>query len=169
MREGLKDKSITPRKIGIFSVVLLIALASGVVYLHARRTSAKPLPAAIVGAANFPLYFPLDVPEGYALDRQSIKQGNSLVYFIIKSSTTSITFTEQAIPTIQPDFEGILKKDNNYKKIDAHAGDAILGLNGEIPVAILKTNTTLISGSASRGTPSDVLSRLTQSMSSIAR
>jgi hypothetical protein len=162
-------KQKTAWKIVIFSAVLVLVAAGGAIYLYANRAPSQPLPAAVIKASSFSLYYPTDIPDGYALDRQSIQQGSSLMYFTIKSSTTSITFTEQAAPAIQPDFDTILKKDSNYKKIDAHAGDAILGLNGGVPVAILKTNTTLINASASRGTPSDAVSRLTQSMTSIAR
>lgn len=84
MSEPTTEQVVTPRRRFLITgscVVLVVALATiGVIYFHARVTSAG-LPPATYNRLSFPIYFPKHLPPDFALDKRSISSTPSVLTY----------------------------------------------------------------------------------------
>ncbi len=140
--------------------IIIIAGATAAILLIVQKP-ATPI-SEFSKKVNFPLYYPEKLPNGYSFTPHSASIEDNVVFYAIQNGDKKITVSEQTLPTILPNLTA-----QKFDEIDAEAGKAYIRANQVAPVAILKTNTTLINISASQGTPSDLFKSFVQSLKSI--
>ena len=164
-----KPKKSRKKPIILSLVILLILLALGAGGWFFTHRNPSPIPNNIKTQAGFAIYYPSSIPAGYAYDKNSAKLQQKILFFSLSSGNNKVSISEQAAPTPPPDLTAIQKNYTTFSSISSPAGQAILGTNPttDSPSAILATNTTLISLTGTKGTPTDVISKLVQNMSSL--
>lgn len=162
-------KTRRPGGLSLVTALIIVGAAAAGAWLIIGRGS-SPIPKNIQSSANFPIYYPSPVPNGYKLDKKStlFQNGVLFLYFINKDS--KISMSQQAIPKNLPDFGLIQKSYTAFKKLDIPAGQALVGVDGASrnPIAIIETNTTLINITGTPNTPLDVTKKLAQNLSSLS-
>lgn len=144
-------------------LVLALILASSLWTWHYFKDRAKPIPNNVRQSVSFPLYYPSSLPDGYSLDKGSIKVEGQIIFYLIASGSKKISISEQVVPNPAPDIKNV-QGNSSIKKIDTSFGKAILGLYRGAPVAIMLTKTTLINMNASSDVPTDLISKIVQNM-----
>lgn len=139
---------------------------AGIVIFALKIASKPPSPLPRSSRdSGFPLYYPSPVPAGYAYQAGSYKVSNHIAIFALKNDTREVHIAEQALPQPMPDFSKI----SALKPTDSLAGKIFSGTNAGQPIAIVQTNTTLITITGAPGMPSDVVTSLAQSLRSLPR
>jgi len=151
----------------IGGVTLLVIIVVGLGFFKLR--SGDGLPKSIVKSSNLTLYYPSELPRGYALDRSTAREVDGIVFFTIKdtASDRQIVFSEQVAPTNPPDFDAIQKSSSSLKKANVAGSQGVIGVYQSTPTAIILTNTTLINISGSKNTPEDAVANLVKSLRSL--
>jgi hypothetical protein len=151
-------KSYKKLIIGIFLVILIIVSSLFVYFMQAKDSN--PFPKNIRTSINFPLYYPLPLPNEYSLSKTSLKNSNGIIFYSLNNGKKTILISEQTVPSKPPDLAHI----EDFKHIAVSAGDAATGLNGGQPTALLLTDTTLITitglGGVSENNISDTLQNM---------
>jgi hypothetical protein len=151
------------KKTGFLFVVFAAVIAVFLVLLLFKKQD-SPIPKNIEKSVNFALYYPSNLPNGYSLDKNSVKSENQIVFYSLSSGDKKISISEQAAPSNPPDFEKIQKGNTSFKPLDTAGGHAIYGVSQKTPAAILLTNTTLINISGDKNVPLDTIVKTTKSM-----
>lgn len=144
---------------------LVLASAAGA-WFYYQKNNTSPLPKSIIASANFSLYFPTKLPDGYTLDKSSVKKDGDLVFYNFVKNNSTVFVSLQAKPPIAPDFQKLIDG-LGFKKLDAPAGTGVLGINIDKPTAILLTNTTLITVYATKDVASDIVVQIMQNLVSL--
>jgi hypothetical protein len=77
----------------VYLLLGVILLAGGVfVYLH---RSSDPIPKTVRQAADFELYYPYALPDGWKLDKNSFETTQDVVLYTLKSAKGNIVISEQ--------------------------------------------------------------------------
>ena len=148
--------------LGVFTMligVLLVGLVT-VILLH---TDGIPLPSNVTKSVNFALYYPAQLQDGYSYEKNSARIENSIVFYTLENGSSSVTIGEQVAPPNPPQ----LDKLPGFTTIQALAGSAVVGSTLEKPIAIISTNTSLITITGTKNTPSDVINEIAKSMTSL--
>jgi hypothetical protein len=150
------------------AVLTMAIVIGGLGWMYHNRNSGQ-LPSSLKKSVNFAVYYPSALPAGYSLDKKSSAVDKGILFYSLSNNDKKISISEQAVPKIPPDLNAIQKVNTSFKKIDTPAGQAIIGLDptSQVPVAVIETNTTLVNVSGSEGTPSDVINKLAQSLTSL--
>lgn len=154
-----KRKSHKKLIIGITLIVLVFGLLLGLYLMKPKN----PFPENIRKEISYPLYYPEKLPEGYKLDKSSVKVESNIMFFTLDNEDKKIIVSEQAIPSQPPDLANI----QGFKKFNTSSGDAVIGSNVGRPTAILLSNTTLITISGDNKIPQDVIVQTTENMVSL--
>jgi hypothetical protein len=154
------SKKMAKISAGLMLLTLLIGSTGAWFY---SRQNAGPIPKSIVTSVAFPLYYPVALPDGYKLQKSSVKNVDGLVFYTFSMGANNIYISEQALPAVPPDL-GKLVELLEFKKVDVKTGSAVIGLNTGTPAAIFTTNTTLVSINATKNVPSDLVSDLVKSL-----
>ena len=159
-----------PKKTKRTAYVIVCLLIIGVIFLglilFTQNKTKKTLLDGYAKKVSFGLYYPQVLPTDYTVDVSSIKIDEGIVFFTMKKNDDTITVSEQARPSIPPDFKR-LQETLDFKKIDIPTGEAYYGLNSNKPIVIYLTNTSLITVNSTPQVPSDVLIDLVKNMRSI--
>lgn len=147
----------------IVGITLGLIIVAGVGAWFYSKQNAGQIPQAIVKSVAFPLYYPVALPDGYKLQKSSIKNVEGLIFYTFSMGANNIYISEQALPAVPPDL-GKLVELLEFKKVDVKSGSAVIGLNTGTPAAIFTTNTTLVSINATKNVPSDLMSDLVKSL-----
>jgi hypothetical protein len=153
-----------PRLAAVLAV-LVIAIASGAIYINYIRPADSPFSKTIKQSVGFPIYYPSSLPAGYQYAKGSAKIDASLLYYNLSSGNQTIYVTEQAAPQNPPSLSGL----PNFKPLNTFAGQAAIGIDHGTPVGIIISNTTLVNLRASNDVPNDVLAKTIQAMSSLPK
>lgn len=145
-------------KLGFLILILGIITGGGAWYLAQRDT--KPVPKNIRQAVNFPVYYPLPVPKGYHLKKDSFNVQNNIVFYSLIEGDQTVSVSEQPSPPQAFDFSNT----PGFGEIPANAGDAHAGVINGSPVAIVVTEKTMINLQGSKNVPRDVVAQLAQAM-----
>jgi hypothetical protein len=146
----------------VFISVFVVAIAFGITLFYVRKQG-EIIPGKFVAQSGYPLYAPTPLPQGYAVDKKTLKYENGITFYNITDGQKQLVVTEQAVPQHPPDLNSF----PGFKKFSTLAGDAIIGSNMGHPTVILMTNTTLVSITGSKETPKDVVIKAAQGMSSL--
>jgi hypothetical protein len=146
--------------IGVSVALLVIATVAGIHFIHQNNTS---LPSSIIRATNFALYYPVPLPSAYTYKNHSAKMEGSVVFYELQSGSRTITVGEQAAPSNQPSLTHL----TDFTTLQTSAGKAAIGTSLGKPVAIIISNTTLITINGTQTVPSDVISTIAKAMSSL--
>lgn len=120
-----------------------------------------PLSQKIQHSVAFPLYYPLNMPEGYRHHPKSDRNDNGIIFFDISDANYTIHVSQQARPSNPPDLNNL----NGFTKFESLAGPAAAGSNNNSPTAIILSDSTLITINGSIGTPKEIVSAIARSMS----
>lgn len=121
-------------------------------------------PATVVKQAGFPLYYPSPLPLGYGYQEGSAEVSNGLVTYRIKDGNNLVTISEQVRPPNPP----VLTRLAGFTSLSTDAGNAAVGTaNTKQPLAIIVSNTTLITITGQANVPSDIVAKVAQAMSSL--
>jgi hypothetical protein len=143
---------------------VVVALAVIAVLKFAAKP-ASPLPSSATKENKFALYYPSPVPSGYKYQAGSYKVSNHVVIFLLQNAALKVYVAEQALPQPAPNFANR----PNIKPVDSLTGKIYTGTDSGRPVAIVQTNTTLITISGAKDVPLDVVTSLAQSLRSLPR
>jgi hypothetical protein len=118
-------------KIVLVSAVLLfisLSVVMGLTYFFHRTHHFNPIPERIRQSTNVSLYYPAELPEGYAIKKDSFSLTSSVVtYYAVNSSSDKIIFSIQALPD-KPDLEDFNKRVlQNAVPVVSDVGDATIG------------------------------------------
>jgi len=143
-------------------VVVAGAIIAGIVILATGNSSS--IPVAISKEAGFPLYYPSPMLKGYTYQTGSAKLENGVVFYTLKDGVSNTIVSEQAAPANPP----ALTQLAGFTSLKTLAGNAAIGTTStKQPLAIIVSNTTLITITGNRGLPSDVVATLAQNMDSL--
>jgi hypothetical protein len=159
-----KRKSLVRRKyliiISVTSSLLVVGIYGSFLLFH---VSGLIVPRSISNKLGFPLYYPKTIPPGYQYASKAYSVTNQvLILNLKKSSEDTIYIAEQSVPSNLPNFTSF----SGFQALTTNAGKAAIGTNNGQAVAIIESNTTLITISGSKIVPSDVITELAKSMSS---
>lgn len=165
LRQQVQDAETTrPKKAGVFRrmmdsnlrgvyVLACLAIIVGVVAggawaVQYYRNDAGLIPGKYSRGLNFPLYYPTNLPDGYAVDRASFKrQGNVLIFNITAPTGQNIAVSEEALPKnlnltqSQPQAPVALPDQRNFTTA---IGAAHINLWGDRFVSNVVTNKTWV-------------------------
>jgi hypothetical protein len=158
-------KRFTVRRRATGILVLAILACAGTIILLLENTS--PLPGSVTKHALFPLYYPSPVPDGYSYMRGSATIENGILFYALGTNNKSndIRISEQAVPAAPPDLNHIA----GFTTMQTLAGNTAIGTSLNKPMAIILSNTTLITITGSKSTPSDIVSEVARAMASLPR
>jgi hypothetical protein len=162
--ERKRSRSTFTLTVIILAVIALIATIGSVSWLLRNRES-NEIPINISEAVNFPIFFPEPLPDGYKLQKDSVKLQSKNVFFALENRNNQIVVSEQAAPATPPDLLALTEA--GFSKINTPLGLAIQGINKDKPVAILLTNTTLINAAGTPTTPSDAVTSVITRLKSL--
>jgi hypothetical protein len=162
-------ESRRPRKHGrritvsaVAVLVITVAGAAGYWLLHRNSQAANsPLPQSVVQSANFPLYFPDTLPDGFRLDEQSVSFDNGAVFYSLTDGKGAIQISEQAMPDSLSNFKNF----NDLTETHVKIGKAFFGTDKQQSAVIFapKTLVSINGDKLSTINPvKDVASTLTQ-------
>jgi len=148
-----------------FAIAVALAIVGGSLFFYMHYTSG-PLPASITKNASFALYYPSPIPTGYAYKKNSAKLENDILFFTLQSdSNNTITISEQTIPPDPPDLTHL----TGFTDFQTLAGNTAVGTNLGQPIAIILSNTTLITITGARTVPGDIVSETAKAMTSLTQ
>lgn len=145
--------------IGVAAAVVIF-IAGVFIFMH-RNTD--PLPAALEKNAGFPLYYPSPVPAGYSYRKGSGKLNGNIVFYEMQSGNDVLSVSEQPTPPNPPDLAHLA----GFTSLQTPAGNTAIGMTLGQPIAIILSNTTLITITGHKNVPSDVVSNFAKSMISL--
>jgi hypothetical protein len=139
----------------------VIAFAVSIQLIHRDK---PPLPNSIVSATSFALYYPSPVPSGYTYKNHSAKVESGIVFYELQSGSRTITISEQAAPSNPPSLTHL----TGFTNFQTPAGDTAIGTSLGKPIAITLSNTTLVTVTGAPTVPSDVITSIAKTMSSLS-
>ena len=148
----------------ILFITIVIATLASVYFI--KFSSEPPIPQEVVSATIFPIYYPAEMPDGFAIDQQSFESSQSVVLYQIKQKDTGKKINVSLQPTL-PDFEydEFYKRDVvGRREVVTSSGPAILGTFGGAPFASLTTDTTWVILKADKGIKIEALETITKSL-----
>ena len=164
-QETIREPAIHHKRMLWAGGVAIIILLIGAGLFFRMNADRYPLPSAVVKNASFPLYYPSPMPKTYAYQKGSGKLQNSVVFYELASGGNVVNVSEQAVPPHPPDITHL----TGFKNLTTFAGNAAIGTSDNQPVAIILSDTTLITISGHRNVPNDVVSNFAKSMSSLSQ
>ncbi len=151
---------------GIVALALVVAIALTIIIVMKKQyATAHPLAGAIQTAAGFPLYYPTPLPAGYTYKKGSARVDNGIVFYTLQNGSKTTTINEQATPQNPPDLSHL----TGFTNMQTLAGNTAVGSVAGKPVAIILSNTTLITINGSSATPSDTVTIIARSMTSLGQ
>lgn len=155
---GKRSKNSKLKLLVLGSSVLLVI--AGISFLFINKKT-DPIPGTVRSSINFPLYYPLDGPQGYQYKKGSAKVENDILFYSLQNSDKIVTITEQAISGKLPDLTQL----PGFKSLETPAGSAVSGTNaGNRPAAIILNSTTLITINGAADVAASSVNALAQSM-----
>jgi hypothetical protein len=100
------------------------------------------------------------MPQDYQYTEGSAKSDGQILFFSIHKQNANISLSEQAMPDRPPDLHTF----KDFKKLNVLNGDGIIGRTAGRFTAIILTNTTLITLTASKDVPNDSLITLAENL-----
>jgi hypothetical protein len=81
----------------IAATIIICAGLGSLLYAHSKKS---PLPKNIVQSANFPIYYPSPVPQGYSYDPDRTTASTGLLIYRLKNNANKapLTLTLQPVP-----------------------------------------------------------------------
>jgi hypothetical protein len=140
--------------------VLVIGGAGTSIWLMLKQQPA--IPTSFQQQVSFPIYYPQTLPKGYELEKDSVKVENKTLSFSIKSKN-AVYVIEQPVPQNPPNLKSI----EGFGEIPLLSGQGVSGTVDGHPVAIVLTETTLISLRGEKGESLERLGKIAQSLSSL--
>ncbi len=152
----------------LLAAFLLVAAAI-IFFVQLGNNKDFPFNKNTVSGIGFPIYYPNDLPPGYKLDQKTVAVKNGILFFTLKNVDRAVNISEQAEPNQPPDLANLQKSNTSLKDVPTGAGQAILGIDPETenPIAVIVSNTTLVSITGTKSVPTDVITKLIQNMSSL--
>lgn len=157
----IKNKKLFGLIVSLVIVVLVALLAIGSRWYISQNSQA--IPKIVRQSVSFPIYYPSPLPTGYSYQKGSARVQGSLVYYVIRDGDKKVYVTEQAAPPNPPNLGAV----PGLKGVNSSAGQTFTGIYNSAPVGFLLSNTTLVNLQATKGVPSDVVSKTIQSMVSL--
>jgi hypothetical protein len=142
--------------------VLVAALAGAFITWKFHPRPSGPLTPSVEKQAGFPLFAPKPLPLGLIYDTTPVKVVHGVLSQTLSSIHGKVVIVEQAAPSNLPDFIAM-----GLKSTRLPAGTSYSGSTGGRPVTIIISNTTLITITADKTVPSDVIQQLSRSLSSL--
>lgn len=142
---------------GIFLILTVVVLIAVGFYFMKPKDS---IPKNIKKSVNFTLYYPEKVPDGYSLNKGSIKIDNNILFFTLNNGGAKITVSEQSNPGKRFDFS----QTPGFGEVSASAGEAVVGQISSQYVGILIADKTLVNIYTSNNVSRDVIVKIVQSM-----
>lgn len=155
VRERLTSYKLPMLISGTVAMPLLIAIGASVILLSFHPNN--PLPEQVVKIANFPVYYPSPLPQGFGYKSGSARMDNGIVFYELLNGNTIVHVSEQRKPTSLPKLDTL-----SGRPLETPVGEgAILSGDGNSAI-IIATSTTLITLSSS--VPSATLSPIAKNM-----
>jgi len=144
-------------------VVLILAGAATAVRLTRPR---PPLPTAVTSQAGFTVYYPTPLVTGSKLATNSVKLTDGILFYKLSYGSQTMTVAEQTVPQRNtPNLSDL----PGFNKVSTDAGTAVIGQSPAGLTAIVLNTTTLITLSAPRQLPNDVLAETVQNLHSLTQ
>ncbi len=161
--KGNRKKGKVLKVFKAFMILLLIAGLAGAGYLYLRKPilglleTPTPFSSEIKNKANFPLYFPTNLPDAYLLDTSSIQQpAEDRVFYVVSDDqghTINVTL-QAAIADINPVEK--FDKETEPREVTTEIGKASIFITKEgLTAAILVTSKTWIFVNTNQGSIED--------------
>ena len=87
----------------VFCILLIAAIGVAGWFGWRQIYDSGPIPHNVRKGINFQLYYPVNLPSGYSVDRTSFtRQGNVLIFYIDSNAGKPIGVSEEALPNSLP-------------------------------------------------------------------
>lgn len=88
------------RLVVVFLGLIVLVAAGTLGYLFLEKYPASPLPESVVAQADFPVFFPSPMPEGYSLKDSGVDGSSNAVFFTLRDTqnNSDVVITMQPIP-----------------------------------------------------------------------
>lgn len=134
----LRCMTISRRFFGFGLLVLLIVAAMG--WYFARSDFHSPIADEKLAAVDFPVYYPWPLPDGYRYKNASESIHAGSFFYQLEKGSSHIVISQQARPKENIMVDSIV----GLSPISTSLGTAYVGQSGASPVAILTTDSTLV-------------------------
>jgi hypothetical protein len=119
------------------TIAVFVVLAAVILYRFTRSPS--PFPASVRKTADFALYYPAELPQGWLVDKNSISASNQLVVYAVTDGKRH-KFTVNMQPVARNfDFSSFKKQYKNGDEFTADSGSAFTAKNALQLVAVVQT------------------------------
>ena len=142
------------------SVIVFGATAVSIAFFSQQSDPTVELPQNISSQADFPLYTPATMPKNYRLKEDSITFQDNVLFYSLTNDESSILITVQALPQTNLDLEIT----DGLKPLNTSLGTAFTGKQESNPVAILKTDQSLIIATADSDVAASALESIISSL-----
>ncbi len=140
--------------LSIILAIILLAVAYSYIFLKAKipETSIAPTQlTAIASSLPYPIYYPVNLPNGYSFSPDSLSIVDNVLFFSLTNGKQTLLFSEQSSPDTEPvfNFLEIEKSNNIIGAITVGKSDGAI----KLPAAVLQTKETLVNITASSPIP----------------
>jgi len=148
-------------KTAVFLLAVTLVAIGGFIWFYYQGKSDSPFSKELVTSVDFILYYPAaGLPDGYYLDRDSIRYEQGLVLYQVKHETKgTVSVTQQSKPA-NYDFS-TLSDDN---KFIVEAGEAIVGVGDGFSSGSIINDTSWILLRTSETVPTSDLETIMKSL-----
>lgn len=143
----------------LLSVATLVTIIiSAVAYYKLQKVNQTALPSVIIKQLSFPVYFPQasQLPDSYTYDQGSVNVQSGILFYRISNKDKHILVSQQASPAENIGIRYLV----GFDAFETANGTAYVGEQQTGPTALLHTKETLITVSATKDTPKDVVNSL---------
>jgi hypothetical protein len=158
---AVEPKAASPKKkrksmkLLLIPLVIILAAALGAAGWLLTKADVTPL-SPYQEKYGFELYYPSQLPQGYALKEGSVIADKTILFFELENGDNKIRVSEQRMPNPKPEI-GNAEGNDSVKKITNEHGSGYLGSSRSVPVGVFYTDTTLINFTATKDVPPDVI------------
>lgn len=125
----------------------------------------KSLPAKVTGQADYTVYFPSPMPPGYSYMKDTATFQIGQVFYKFNNGRKRVTVKEEPVPNQKPNLSLLA----GYRQFDTPIGKAALGSTFGQPIAVVVTNSTIITLNGTGGVTDDELMTAVKNLKNIGQ
>lgn len=131
-----------PLLIAVLLTLILVLTITSIVFVAPNNPgpTASLLPESVRGKTSFSVLYPTQLPRDYTLDKNSLKVIEGNLFYEVQNHEGTIVVSEQAAPSIPPNFDKL----DGFNKLTLSVGEAVIGTNGGVQLALILTKSTLV-------------------------
>ena len=143
----------------VTATLILMCASILIAIIHKNNTDNTPITKELMSQVDFNIYYPKSLPEGYSLDRKSVKLEKNVVFVSFTKGSGTIVMSQTKMPDYDPGLNWV-----GLEELKISIGTAYTGRNSGRAVALISTKDTLINIAATPDVPDQAVSGLAYSL-----